>query len=124
MANLKSQFDPMDDEERWLMEAIERGEARPVPKEEEEKIRSEIIASAAKNITIRMKRRDIDGMKAKAARMGLNYQTLINTLVHRYLAGTITFNEQFGFHEPARLAGFFCWVLGVEEKEGIVKFLR
>lgn len=95
MANLESQFEPMDEEERWIMEAIERGEARPVPKEEEEKIRSEIIASAAKNITIRMKRRDIDGMKAKAARMGLNYQTLINSLVHRYLNGGITFNEQF-----------------------------
>lgn len=34
-----------------------------------------------------------DGMKA--ARMGLSYQTLINTLVHRYLTGSVTFKEQF-----------------------------
>lgn len=32
---------------------------------------------------------------AKAARMGLSYQTLINTLVHRYLTGSVTFKEQF-----------------------------
>ena len=38
---------------------------------------------------------DIDGIKAKAARMGVNYQTLINSLVHRYLNGTVSFSEAF-----------------------------
>ena len=38
---------------------------------------------------------DIEGMKAKAARLGTNYQTLIKTLVHRYLNGGVTINEAF-----------------------------
>jgi len=92
MAN--SKFDPMDEEERLLMEAIERGDTEPLPKEEEERIKASIRGSAH-NITIRMKDADIEGMKAKAARLGTSYQTLINSLVHRYLNGGITINEAF-----------------------------
>lgn len=95
MANSTSLLDPMDDDERQLMEAIEAGNTVPVPRSELAEIRAKIIGASAKNITIRMKTRDIDGMKAKAARMGLSYQTLINTLVHRYLTGSVTFKEQF-----------------------------
>ena len=56
MAN--SEFDPMDEEEREIMEAIERGDTQPVPIEELERIRAEIRGSAH-NITIRMKDADI-----------------------------------------------------------------
>lgn len=42
-----------------------------------------------------MKDADIEGMKAKAARLGTSYQTLINSIVHRYLTGGITINEAF-----------------------------
>ena len=56
------------------------------------KARSE---SKARMVSIRMDCEDIEGIKAKAARMGVNYQTLIKTLVHRYLNGTVTFSELF-----------------------------
>ena len=46
-------------------------------------------------VSIRIDCEDIEGIKAKAARMGVNYQTLIKTLVHRYLNGTVTFSELF-----------------------------
>ena len=46
-------------------------------------------------VSIRMDIDDIDGIKAKAARMGVNYQTLINSLVHRYLNGSVSFSEAF-----------------------------
>jgi len=49
----------------------------------------------ARMVSIRMDCEDIEGIKAKAARMGVNYQTLIKTLVHRYLNGTVTFSELF-----------------------------
>lgn len=88
---LKTVDEPIDAEEAEIMRAVNSGEYRMLSDEEAK----EVLAPAAKNITIRMKTRDIDGMKAKAARMGLNYQTLINTLVHRYLTGSVTFNEQF-----------------------------
>ena len=51
--------------------------------------------SRKKMVSIRMDIDDIDGIKAKAARMGVNYQTLINSLVHRYLNGSVSFSEAF-----------------------------
>lgn len=90
----ESMYEPMDDEERSLMEAIERGDTKPVPKEELDAIKASVRGSAH-NITIRMNDADIEGMKAKAARLGTNYQTLIKTLVHRYLTGGVSINEAF-----------------------------
>jgi predicted DNA binding CopG/RHH family protein len=89
-----SRFDPIDDEERALMDAIERGETRSLSVREVDAIKAD-IRSASHNITIRFSDADIEGMKAKAARMGLNYQTLIKTLVHRYLNGAVSFQETF-----------------------------
>ncbi|MBS7391986.1 MULTISPECIES: hypothetical protein [Hallerella] len=51
--------------------------------------------SRKRMVSLRMDCEDIDGIKAKAARMGVNYQTLINSLVHRYLNGTVSFSEAF-----------------------------
>jgi len=90
----ESMYEPMDDEERSLMEAIERGDTKPVLKEELDAIKASVRGSAH-NITIRMNDADIEGMKAKAARLGTNYQTLIKTLVHRYLTGGVSINEAF-----------------------------
>lgn len=89
-----SRFDPIDEEERALMDAIERGETRSLSVREVDAIKAD-IRSASHNITIRFSDADIEGMKAKAARMGLNYQTLIKTLVHRYLNGTVSFSDAF-----------------------------
>ena len=89
-----SRFDPIDEEERALMDAIERGETRSLSVREVDAIKAD-IRSASHNITIRFSDADIEGMKAKAARMGMNYQTLIKTLVHRYLNGTVSFSEAF-----------------------------
>ena len=92
MAN--SEFDPMDEEESVLMDSIAKGDSHPIPSEELESIKSD-IKGPAHNITIRMNDADIAGMKAKAARLGTNYQTLIKTLIHRYLTGGVTINEAF-----------------------------
>lgn len=89
-----SRFDPIDEEERALMDAIERGETRSLSVREVDAIKAD-IRSSSHNITIRFSDADIEGMKAKAARMGLNYQTLIKTLVHRYINGTVSFSEAF-----------------------------
>ena len=88
--------EPFDDEERELMEAVENGNFQSVPKEEFEATMREIRDGAtAKVISIRMQGEDLRGIREMAKAAGMPYQTLINTLVHRYLAGTITFNEQF-----------------------------
>ena len=95
---MESRFidEPFDEEERQLMEAVESGNFQSVPKEEFEATMREIRDGAtAKVISIRMQGEDLRGIREMAKAAGMPYQTLINTLVHRYLAGTITFNEQF-----------------------------
>ena len=98
MANSKFIDEPIDEEERALMEAIENGETVPLPQGEEDRIRADIMSASAKNITIRMQLDDLNGIKkmangikkmAKAA--GMPYQTLINSIIHRYVTGGIVF---------------------------------
>lgn len=90
-------FEPLDEEERYLMEAIEQGKTRTLSKKEMElelkKIPKVIGGPVARNVTIHMQQEDIDGMKAKAAQAGIPYQTLINSVIHRYLNGGIILKD-------------------------------
>lgn len=88
-------FEPLDDEEKALMEAIEKGETqRDLAKEKRMKKMKFVIAGpVARNVTIHMQQEDIDGMKKKAAEAGIPYQTLINTVIHRYLNGGIILKD-------------------------------
>ena len=90
MANSKFKDEPLDEEERVLMEAIEKGETQPIPREELEAIKADIKSSSAKNITIRMQHDDLEKIKAIAQKAGMPYQTLINSIIHRYVTGGIT----------------------------------
>ena len=78
MASSKFLDEPIDDEERSLMEAVENGEGEPLPADEEERIRADIMSASAKNITIRVQLDDLNGIKKMAKAAGMPYQTLIN----------------------------------------------
>ena len=91
MANSKFIDEPIDDEERALMEAIENGETEPIPRDELEAMRADIMSASAKNITIRMQLDDLNGIKKMAKAAGMPYQTLINSIIHRYVTGGIVF---------------------------------
>lgn len=91
MENSKFIDEPIDDEERALMEAIERGETQPIPRDELEAMRADIMSASAKNITIRMQLDDLNGIKKMAKAAGMPYQTLINSIIHRYVTGGIVF---------------------------------
>ncbi len=91
MANSKFIDEPIDEEERALMDAIEKGETQPIPRDELEAIRADIMSASAKNITIRMQLDDLNGIKKMAKAAGMPYQTLINSIIHRYVTGGIVF---------------------------------
>ena len=91
MANSKFIDEPIDEEERSLMETIENGEIQPIPRDELEAIRADIMSASAKNITIRMQLDDLNGIKKMAKAAGIPYQTLINSIIHRYVTGGIVF---------------------------------
>ena len=86
---------PLDEEERQLMELVEKGNlVRDYEAEERLKKMTLIVKGpVARNVTIHMQQEDIDGMKKKAEAAGIPYQTLINSVIHRYLNGGIVLKD-------------------------------
>ena len=77
----KNAFEPIDEEEKGLMESIERGEWSSVKNIEKEK--EEAIAAARntlkkdKRINLRLTQKDYHQIQVKAIEEGIPYQTLI-----------------------------------------------
>ena len=95
MKMTKKMFEPLDEEEKDLIEALERDDFVPLKGKAKQK-EIEFLQRAAENtirlrqqINIRMNLHDIESLKAKSTEVGVPYQTLINTLVHQYVTGKI-----------------------------------
>lgn len=80
-----------DNEEKELIEAFERGEFVPV--ENQEKVKREAEEAARHylkkeaRINIRLSNSDLTMLKARAAEEGLPYQSLISSILHKYVTG-------------------------------------
>lgn len=82
-----------DKEEQYILEALESGNMKlsvPTP-EEIESIKSAADSTFKKDkrITIRLYSHDYIGIQKKAMQMGIPYQTLISSLIHRYVEGDL-----------------------------------
>ena len=84
---------PLDDYEKELKEFIDKGEFISDPNFKETK---KMLQEAAKryieleesrSITLRVKKKDLISLKAKAARNNIPYQTLIGLLINHYAEG-------------------------------------
>jgi predicted DNA binding CopG/RHH family protein len=82
-----------NDEERDLISAYERGEFRPVKDQQSAK---QAAVEAAKRylrkdarVNIRLSTADLEMLKRRAAEEGLPYQTLIASILHKYVSGSI-----------------------------------
>ena len=80
-----------DDEEKELAAAYERGEFRPV--KDQKKARAEAEHAARRymrkdaRINIRLSSADLEMLKRRAAEEGLPYQSLIASILHKYVSG-------------------------------------
>ncbi|MBW2079185.1 MAG: antitoxin [Deltaproteobacteria bacterium] len=89
----KKAFEPIDEEERDLMESIEKDEWRSVKHIEKEKEKA--IAAARntlkkdKRINLRLTQKDYHQIQVKAIEEGIPYQTLISSIIHKYLNGSL-----------------------------------
>ncbi len=78
----------LDKEEKELLEEFERGEWIPV--KDQARAKKEAMEAAkntlkkTRNINIRLTERDLLKLKAKAAREGIPYQTLVSSILHRF----------------------------------------
>jgi len=82
----------LDDEERALLEAVEKeGVKSASDASDKMKLAREAalntISQKRKAITIRLPERDLFRLKAEALRDGLPYQTLISSVLHKYVEG-------------------------------------
>ena len=90
----KKAFKPIDQEEKDLMESIERDEWQPVQNLDQE--RNKAIEAARntlrkdKRINLRLSQKDYHQIQIKAIEEGIPYQTLISSIVHKYLNGSLT----------------------------------
>ena len=80
----------LDAEERKILREYEQGISKSVPniKKELEYFREVARQSTArtKSINLRLSERDLHRVKAKAAEEGVPYQTLLSSLIHKYVA--------------------------------------
>jgi len=86
-------FKPLDQEEKDLMESMEHEEWRSVKNIKKEKEKA--IAAARntlkkdKRINLRFTQKDYRQIQIKAIEEGMPYQTLISSIVHKYLNGSL-----------------------------------
>ena len=81
-------------EERDILERFERDEIRPAPDAERE---IDLARQAARNtfnktrrVNLRMTERDFNLAHSRAREEGLPYQTLLSSVIHKYLSGRLT----------------------------------
>ena len=80
-------------EEQEIEDAIGRGEwiSKPMDEGEIEELRRAARAALRKDarISIRLTRNDLTGLREKAADEGMPYQTLISSVLHKYITGNL-----------------------------------
>ena len=83
----------LDKEERDIIDSFERGEWRPVKnlKQEIEKHREYARQTLKKDkrVNIRIPSRVLDELQARAIEDGIPYQTLISSILHRFVTGRL-----------------------------------
>lgn len=86
----------LNKEEKAILTAFESGKLRSISKVEEEKQRLKNIAKAygTKNrrVSLRMTEWDFKRIQEEALREGLPYQSLLSSIIHKYLTGS--FNDR------------------------------
>jgi predicted DNA binding CopG/RHH family protein len=89
----KKAFKPIDQEEKDLMESIEHDEWRPVKNIKQEKEKAMAAARNTlkkdKRINLRLTQKDYHQIQIKAIEEGIPYQTLISSVIHKYLNGSL-----------------------------------
>jgi len=83
----------LDPEEKELLESYEKDEWRSIPalKAETKRYREYAAATFRKDrrINIRISQKDLLGIQKKAIDEGIPYQTLISSILHKYVSGRL-----------------------------------
>jgi predicted DNA binding CopG/RHH family protein len=90
----------VDTEEQELKESLEGGEWRSVDDLEEAKAEAQRYAEATlkkdQRMNIRITERDLRNLKVRAAEEGVQYQTLVTMILHKYVTGQLVERDRSG----------------------------
>ena len=80
-------------EEKQLLDSVERGEWRTIPNFKKEAKRYQEYARATfrkdKRVNIRISEKDLVNIQKRAIQEGLPYQTLISSVLHKFVNGRL-----------------------------------
>lgn len=83
----------LDAKEKELVDSVERGEWHSVGRLKDERKRYGRYAAATfrkdRRVNIRISSKDLDAIQKRALEEGLPYQTLISSLLHKYVSGRL-----------------------------------
>ena len=83
----------LDQEEKEILEAFERDELKSVPNVvqeiEEARQAARNTFNKTKRVNLRLAKRDFHLAHIKALEEGLPYQTLLSSVIHKYLTGRL-----------------------------------
>ncbi len=89
----KKALEPIDEEEKEMMESIDNDEWLSVKNFKKEKEKAELAARNTlkkdKRINLRLTQKDYHQIQVKAIEEGISYQTLISSIIHKYLNGSL-----------------------------------
>jgi len=84
----------IEQEEREILEAFERGELQSLPDKEAELKKHRAYAASTfksdKRVNIRLSSRDLTALQKQALTEGISYQTLMASILHKYVNGQLT----------------------------------
>ena len=83
----------LDQQDRRLLESVERGEWKSAAQLARERKRYREYAKATfkkdRRINIRIATKDLEAIQERAIEEGIPYQTLIASLLHKYVSGRL-----------------------------------
>src|ERR1700730_7071446 len=97
---MKPHKQKLDAEEEAILTAFESGKLHSIPRLSAEKKRIQNIAKAHgiknRRISLRMTEWDFERIQEEALREGLPYQSLLSSIIHKYLTGQWTAPQKPG----------------------------
>jgi predicted DNA binding CopG/RHH family protein len=83
----------LNKEEKDLLESFERGEWQPVKNMMAEmrkaKEAARVTFTKDQRMNIRISKKDLDGLKLRAREEGIPYQTLVSSIIHKFISGKL-----------------------------------
>jgi len=89
----------LNSEEREMMDSIEQGEWSSVS--DFSSLKDRLMRAATETalkdyrINIRISKKDVEALKTKALEEGIPYQTLVTSILHKYVTGRIVEKKEF-----------------------------